>query len=33
MTATINDYSPGIGRQAVLPVWSAAWGLGVTTAS
>ena len=27
MTATINDYSPGIGRQAVLPVWSADGGV------
>ena len=27
MTATINDCSPGIGRQAVLPVWSADGGV------
>ena len=27
MTATIDDYSPRIGRQAVLPVWSADGGV------
>ena len=28
MTATIDDYSPRIGRKAVLPVWSADGGVG-----
>jgi DNA-binding NarL/FixJ family response regulator len=27
MTATVNDYSPRIGRKAVLPVWSADGGV------